>query len=77
MKQMLVSKHVQGHESSVGPPPTANPKPRGKPSHCLLRRTYVRMSTQQKGGATYVHINFLLSMIAPYMSASCLKLCGV
>ena len=38
------------HESSVGPSSTTNPKPtcRGKPSHCLLRQTYMYMSTQQK-----------------------------
>ena len=44
---------VHVYESSVGPSSTTNPKPRGKPSHCLLRQTYMYVNPA-KGRATYM-----------------------
>ena len=39
-------KWVSIHERLVGPSSTTNSKPRGKPSHCLLRQTYMYIVCQ-------------------------------
>ena len=39
MRALLYPPQLDLHENSVGLSSTANPKPKGQPSHCLLRQT--------------------------------------
>ena len=56
------------HESSVGLSSTTNPKPRGKPSHCLLRQTYMYVNSAKDGA---IQVPWELGVVHRFCTCTC------